>query len=152
VRGMPGKLLVWPLVIVLALALAGQTVRWRARMTAGRLLHRVELMTMAAAGRGSAPRGLLQANFEALRRAGALDPLEIGVPIARGSQHLLFGSPDLAIESYRQAEALEPRPEIYFDLGHAARSAGRPDEARRWFALAVRLDPRLAASVPADVR
>src|SRR6185369_5697437 len=98
---MKGRLLVWPLMAVLALALAGQTVRWRSRMQAGRLLAQVETLTMVAARQGKAPRGLLQANLEALRRAAILDPVEVGIPIARGSQHLLFGSTDAAIEAYR---------------------------------------------------
>jgi O-antigen ligase len=151
-RGLSGRLLAWPLALVLLLALAGQTARWRARVTAGRLLHRVELLTMAAASRGGAPRGLLSANLDTLRRAAALDPLEVGVPIARGSQYLLFGNLGAARESYEAAAALEPRPEIYLNLGRTALAAGRPDEARRWFALCVRIDPRMALSVPAAMR
>ena len=149
---MKGRILVWPLVAVLALALAGQTVRWRSRMEAGRLLARVEALTLAAAQQGKAPRGLLQVNLEALRRAAALDPVEVGVPIARGSQHLLFGSPEAAIDAYRAAAALEPRPEIYLNLGRAEWVGRRPDEARHDFALALRLDPRLAQVVPPEMR
>lgn len=145
---MSGRWLAWLLAVALTLALVGQTVRWRNRIAAGRLLHRVETLTLAAARRGSAPRGLLGANLEALRRAGALDPLEVGVPIARGTQHLLFGDPEAALEAYRAAAALEPRPEVYLNLGRAALAAGRTAEAQRWFALSIRLDPRLAASVP----
>jgi tetratricopeptide (TPR) repeat protein len=143
-----GRLLAWPLALVLMLALTGQTVRWRHRVAAGRLLHRVEAITIAAARRGSAPRGLLSANLDALRRAAELDPLEVGIPIARGSQHLLFGDPEAALEAYQAAAALEPRPEIYLNLGRAALAAGHAAEAQRWFALSVRLDPRLAAAVP----
>jgi hypothetical protein len=57
----------------------------------------------------------------------------------------------MAIESYRAAAALEPRPEIYLNLGRAE-SAHNPDEARRDFALAVRLDSRLARVVPPLMR
>jgi tetratricopeptide (TPR) repeat protein len=149
---MKGRLLIWPLAAVLALALVGQTVRWHARLTAGRLLARVESLTMAAVRQGSAPRGLLRANLDALKEAGALDPVEVGVPIARGSQYLVFGDPDLAIESYQAAAALEPRPEIYLNLGRAELAARRLDEARQSFALAVRLDPRLAPAVPPEAR
>jgi tetratricopeptide (TPR) repeat protein len=145
---MKGRTLVWPLLV---LALAGQAVRWHARMTAGRLLAQVEALTIAAARQGSAPRGLLRANLDALHRAGALDAAEVGVPIARGSQYLLFGDPEMAIESYRAAAALEPRPEIYLNLGRAE-SVHNPDEARRDFALAVRLDSRLARVVPPPMR
>jgi tetratricopeptide (TPR) repeat protein len=147
-----GRILVWPLVAVLALALAAQTVRWRGRMEAGRLLAQVETLSMAVARQGKAPRRLLQVNLDALRRAAALDPVEVGVPIARGSQHLLFGSPEAAIEPYRAAAALEPRPEIYLNLGRAEWLSRRPEDARRDFALALRLDPRLAELVPPEMR
>jgi|SRR6185369_5787419 len=149
---MKGRILVWPLAVLLVLALVGQTVRRDDRLTAGRLLAHVEGLTMAAVRQGSAPRGLLGANLDALKQAAALDPLEVGVPIARGSQYLIFGDPDLAIESYQAAAALEPRPEIYLNLGRAQLSARRVDEARRSFALAVRLDPRLASAVPLEAR
>jgi len=147
-----GRILVWPLVALLALALAAQTVRWRSRMEAGRLLARVEALSMAVARQGKAPGRLLQVNLEALRRAAALDPVEVGVPIARGSQHLLFGSPEAAIEPYRAAAALEPRPEIYLNLGRAEWLAHRPEDARRDIALALRLDPRLAEVLPPEMR
>jgi tetratricopeptide (TPR) repeat protein len=149
---MKGRLLVWPLAAVLGLALVGQTARWHARMTAGRLLAQVEALTLAAARQGNAPSGLLRANLDALRRAAALDPVEVGIPIARGSQYLVFGEPEPAIESYAAAAALEPRPEIYLNLGRADLLARRSEEARRNFALALRLDPRLAAAVPPEMR
>lgn len=149
---MKGKILVWPLVAVLAVGCAGQAVRWRSRLEAGRLLAQVEALSMAVAQQGKAPRRLLQVNLDVLRRAAALDPVEVGVPIARGSQHLLFGSPEAAIEPYRAAAALEPRPEIYLNLGRAEWMAGRTEEAHRDFALALRLDPRLAEVVPLQMR
>src|SRR5919106_1111900 len=104
---MKGRILVWPLLVVLALALAGQTVRWRARIQAGRLLARVETLTMVAARQGKAPRG---------------------------------------------PAALEPRPEIYLNLGRAEWLGHHPEEAKRDFATAIRLDPRLVAVVPPEMR
>lgn len=151
---MKGRILVWPLVAVLALALVGQVVRWRSRMEAGRLLARVEALSTMVTERGKRkmPGRLLQENLESLRRAAALDPVEVGVPIARGSQHLLSGSPEAAIAPYRAAAALEPRPEIYFNLGRAEWMARRPEDARRDLALALRLDPRLAEVLPPEMR
>ncbi|HVR96942.1 MAG TPA: hypothetical protein VMW27_10025 [Thermoanaerobaculia bacterium] len=149
---MKGRILVWPLVIALALALLAQTDRWRDRMLASRLLRQVEILSNQAIAAGRAPRGLMASNLEALRRAAALDPVEIGIPIARGSQFLLLGSPQSAIDSYREAERLEPRPETHMNLGRALLMTGEVEEARRQFALGVRLDPRLAAEVPAAAR
>jgi tetratricopeptide (TPR) repeat protein len=149
---MRGRILVWPLTALLLLALAGQSMRWHARVTAGRLLARVEALTTMARTQGKAPRGLLRANLDDLRRAADLDPVEIGVPIARGSQYLVFGDPEMAIESYRAALALEPRPEIYVYLGLAELAAHRVEDARRDFGLALRLDPRFLLSVPPELR
>jgi hypothetical protein len=67
------------LVAVLALALAGQAVRWRDRMTASRLLSNVEALTQAVAS-GQVPPRALASNLAALRRAAPLDPLQVGIP------------------------------------------------------------------------
>jgi O-antigen ligase len=149
--GIPGRILVWPVAFAVLLALAGQTDRWRDRLTASRTLRQVEVLTMAAASSGQAPRGLLPANLEALRQAAALDPLEVGIPIARGSIFYLLGSPQSALDAYRQAEALEPRPEIDLNIGRALLQSGQTEEARAAFRRAVRLAPHLAPVVPSGM-
>lgn len=149
---MKGKTLAFPLVALLALALVGQTLRWSRRMEASRVLRQVELVSMAVVTRGEAPPQVLGANLEALRRISPLDPLEVGIPIARGTQYLFLSRFDPAVRSYAEALALEPRPEGYLNLGRAQWLAGRADEARRSFATAVRLDPRLEREVPAAAR
>jgi Flp pilus assembly protein TadD len=87
-------------------------------------------------------------NLSWLDRAAQLDPLEIGIPIARGSQYLLLRRPDEAIAAYREAAALEPRPEIDLNLGRALWMRGDKDAARQAFRRAVRLNPALRAEVP----
>jgi len=139
------------LVAVLALALAGQAVRWRDRMTASRLLSNVEALTLAVAS-GQVPPQALASNLEALRRAAPLDPLQVGIPIARGSQYYLLGRPEPAEQAYAEALRLEPRPEGYLGLGRAQWLAGRREEALRSFGLAIRLDPLLAPELPAEAR
>jgi tetratricopeptide (TPR) repeat protein len=143
-----GRTLAVILTLLLALATLGQTVRWRHRMTASRLLAQVESLSLAAVRSGQAPGGMIAANLVALRRAAALDPVEVGIPIARGTQYLLLSRPEPAIQAYAEALALEPRSEGYLNLGRAQWLAGRTDEARRNFAVAVRLDPYLAGLVP----
>lgn len=150
--GVRGSLLVWPVLALLVLSLAGQTARWHRRWTASGLLRQVELLSMAAASRGQAPAQLMERNLEALRRAAPLHPDEVGIPIARGTQYLFLGRPEAAIRAYEEALALEPRPEGYLNLGRAQWLAGRRDEARRSFVTAVRLDPGLAAEIPASAR
>jgi tetratricopeptide (TPR) repeat protein len=140
-----GRVLVWPLVLVLGLALAGQTVRWRERMAASRILKAVEGRTLTARRTSQ-----LRENIKQLRRAGRLDPLEIGIPIARGSQYYLLRQSQAAVDAYEEALRLEPRPEIYLNLGRALELAGRKEEAGRAFRLALRIDPRLGQEVPPE--
>ena len=144
--------LVWVVLPLLLLALLAQTGRMRDRLLAGRMLRQVELLSMAALARGEMPRGLIPANLELLRRAAVLDPREVGGPIARGTQYLLVGNGASAAAAYEDALELEPRPEIHLNLGRALAMAGDPEEARRHFRIAMRLDPRLAAAVPPELR
>jgi tetratricopeptide (TPR) repeat protein len=147
---MNGRVIVWPLVLVLAIALVGQTVRWRDRRTASRTLRTVEAVTLAAY-KAQRP-DVLRAHVEILRQAAKRDPLEIGIPIARGSQHYLLRQDQAAIDAYEEALKLEPRPETYLYLGRALDRAGRRDEARECFRLALRIDPRLFPQVPLEYR
>jgi tetratricopeptide (TPR) repeat protein len=149
---MKGRILVWPLALALLAGLIAQTDRWRDRMTASSALRQVELLTMATLQTGRVPRGLMPANLETLRRAEALDPLEVGIPIARGSQHLLMRNHRAAIEAYEEAARLEPRPEIDLNLGRVLLDAGRTEEARVHFQRAARLSPHLAPLIPAQMR
>jgi tetratricopeptide (TPR) repeat protein len=132
---------------LLALALLAQTVRWRDRLLGSRLLKNVELLTGAAIENRRAPAQFFADALESLGRAARLDPVEVGVPIARGNLYLLLSRPDPAIRAYRESLALEPRPEGYYNLGRALWLAGRRPEALRSFELAVRLDPFLAPRV-----
>jgi tetratricopeptide (TPR) repeat protein len=145
-----GRLLAVPLTLLLALALAGQTVRWRDRMEASRLLSTAEALTLGVAA-GRVPSLAVGDNLVALRKAAALDPLEVGIPIARGSQYLLLDRPEAAEEAYLEALRLEPRSEVYLDLGRAQWMAGRREEALRNFGLAMRLDPLLVHGLPTGI-
>ena len=145
---MRGRTLAVILAALLVLATAAQTVRWRDRSTASRLLAEVEALSLEAARSGQIPAAMIASNLQKLRRAAPLDPVEVGIPIARGSQYFLLSRAEPAIESYREALALEPRSEGYLNLGRAQWLAGRQDEARASLGVAVRLDPHLASLVP----
>ena len=144
--------LAWVAVLLLLLALLGQTGRLRDRLTAGRMLRQVELMSMAMIARSQMPPRLLAVNLEMLRRAAVLDPTQVGIPIARGTQYLLLGNGSSAAAAYGDALELEPRPEIHLNLGRALAMAGETEKAREHFRLATRLDPNLAPLVPAELR
>ncbi len=145
----------WPYWLVLALLIAGLAGQLRltvTRLGASRALSQVELRSKAALAAGRSSRLLFAENLQILRRAARLDPLEPGVPIARGAQHLVLGSAEAAEEAYTDALRLEPRPEIYLNLGRAQLLAGTREAARQSFATAVTLDPNLAPYVPAAGR
>ena len=146
--GIPGTTAAVVLAVLLGLALGAQTLRWRDRAVASRLLREVELLSLSAASSGQVPPQLIAANLAALRRAAPLAPAEVGIPIARGAQYLFLDRPEPAERSYLEALALEPRPEGYLNLGRAQWLAGRREDAARSFGLAVRLDPLLARELP----
>jgi len=149
---MKGRVAGGLLTLLLVLAAAGQAVRWRNRTTANRLLGKVEQLSLEAFRHGQAPVKLMADNLEALRRAAPLNPAEVGIPMARGTQYLFLMRFDLAARSYEEAVVLEPQSAGYFALGRAQWLAGRRDEARRNFGVALRLDPRLAAELPPEAR
>ena len=144
---MRGRTLAALLTLLLALALAGQALRWRDRMAASRALSNVEALTLGVAA-GKIPPEALAANLVALRQAAPLDPVEVGIPIARGSQYYLLNRLEPAEQAYLEALRLEPRAEAYLNLGRTQWQAGRREEAVRNFGLAVRLEPHLAQELP----
>ncbi len=149
---MSGRLAGWLLLAALAVGLVLQIERTVDRIAAAVALQRAETASLYALRMGQAGAGILRANLDLLRRAAERDPVEIGIPIAIGSVHRLLGSPQAAIESYRKANELEPRPETYLNLGRAQLEAGRRDEARQSFETALELDPLLAREVPPDFK
>lgn len=147
---MNGRWLVWPLALTLGIALWGQTLRWRDHSIVSRTLRTVEALTMPAFNAGRTD--VLETNLEVLRQARRRDPLEVGIPTARGTQHYLLKQPQAAIEAYEESLRLEPRPESYVYLGLALHQTGRTEEALDAFRLALRIDPRLLAQVPPSYR
>ena len=138
----------WIVLAVLALGLVAELGRSRDRLRAGAIGWRTEGVARAAASAGRAPRELFSESLRLLRLAETLDPSDVSLPLARGSQHLLLGSGEAAIEAYSEALRLEPRPEIYLNLGRAQLLVRQNAAARQSFLTAVRLDPNLAPYVP----
>jgi tetratricopeptide (TPR) repeat protein len=150
--GSPLPRAAWALLpLLLVLALAGQGARWYRLSRAGSLLGTVQRMSVALVHAGQSPPEVVAQNLAALREAAALDPREVGVPVARGGQYLFFlARPEEAELAYREALRLEPHPEAYMGLGKAQWMAGRRDEAGASLTTAVRLQPSLARELPAD--
>jgi tetratricopeptide (TPR) repeat protein len=149
---MKGRTLAWPVAALLLAALAVQSVRLYDRLLASRLVHQVELISLAAAASNPAvlPR-LLPIDLAQLRRAAAADPLAVEVPLSRGSLYLLLHRFDEAAAAYREALALEPHPEIYLHLGDALLNGGHLDEARSIYRSAIVLSPFARAQIPGGV-
>ena len=147
---MSGRVLAGLLVLALGVGLVAQTLRWRDRSIVSRTLRAVEALTGPAYKARQTQ--VLHTNVEVLRQAQRRDPLEVGLPTARGTQHLLLDQPQAAIDAYEESLRLEPRPETYVYLGLALDRAGRKEEARRAFSHALRIDPRLWPQVPPEYR
>lgn len=147
-----GRLAALVLVPLLALSLYGQWGRATARLEASALVWRVEQVTIGAAAAGRLDRAAFSANLRALRRAGELDPGNVRVPMNRGAQYMLLGRHQAAAEAYREALALEPRPEAHLNLGRALYAMGREEEATEMFLRAVRLSRPLVRDLPEPVR
>lgn len=149
---MTGRLAFWVVFVCLLAALVGQSVRGVHRISASQKVQTVETRTVEIAALGRAPARLLHANVVLLERAARLDPSNVGVLIALGSQYLIMRVPDTAIETYRRALRLEPRPEIYLNLGRAFLMEGNRARARLNFRLALRLSPSLRRQIPRGFR
>lgn len=148
---MTGRRVCLVVMAVALVALGWQTRRAADRLYAGRLLARVEARTQAALAARRAPSTMFAEHLAWLDEAGRRDPLEIGVPLARGAQYLLLRRPADAIAAYRVAEQLEPRPEVALNLGRALWMQGDRDGAAAAFRRAVTLNPLLRTEVPPGV-
>lgn len=107
-------------------------------------LQQIELASRAVLARGEAPKAFFDVNLARLARAAEWDPANVGVPLNRGTQYLLSGRPEAAIAAYREALALDARPEVYLNLGRALMMGGRREEATAALDTAVKLSPPLA--------
>jgi tetratricopeptide (TPR) repeat protein len=144
-----GRVLVWPLLALLLAALLLQTLRLRSRLLSGRLVGQVQAISLAAARSGpDAVERVMPFALAELRLAGEANPVDVEVPLSRGSLLLLARRPEDAIEAYLRAVALEPHPEIYLHLADAQLAAGHLEEARRGYRTALLLDPWLRSAVP----
>ena len=121
----------WLLVLVALAALGFGSLRGRDRWQASRTLSTVERISLQMIQSGKATVPALLANAKALERAERQDPANVAIILSRGSQYLLLNRPGSAIEIYEQALALEPRPEVYLNLGRAYWLLGRKGRAHR---------------------
>jgi len=122
------------------------------RLRAQRLLWSVETRTIALLQARSLTRQQIAAHLNALADARDLDPGEVGIPAAIGGQHFLLGQTEAAIEAYERADRIEPRPEIFLNLGKLALLEERRERAIEYFVRAVALDPWLKLELLEELR
>jgi Flp pilus assembly protein TadD len=136
------------LAALLTLATSLQAMRGGRRLAANKALKTVEAVTARVAALGAAGSAALTKNLLVLRRAQEDDPSNAGLPLARSAQHLLLGHAAEAEAAYRETLRLEPRAEVYLNLGRALWLSGRREEARSMFRSAVALHPRFEGQLP----
>lgn len=122
------------------------------RLRASHVLRAVEVRTVSALQGGPDAATIVIQNVAALRAIAELDPAEVGIPVALGSQYLLLGRYASAAAAYEQALRLEVRPETYLNLGRAMLGSQRRDDALDAFERAVLLSPRLERELSVEVR
>jgi Flp pilus assembly protein TadD len=139
------------LATLLAVAAILQGLRGIRRLNANRALKTVEAVTLRVAALGSAGHGALAKNLLVLQRAQGDDPSNAALPLARGAQYLLLRRTAEAEAAYREALRLEPRAEVYLNLGRALWLSGQREPARSMFRSAVALCPRFESQLPAGL-
>lgn len=133
-------IIVMPLaLLVAALVLRQSANRWRSSL----LAVEVQSESYRTAATGRPTRAVLMRNLGLIAKAETLDPANAMLPMLRGSQHLMLRDPHAAIRAYRESLALEPRAEIYNNLGRAYLMAGDEDQAAAHFETAIKLDRHL---------
>lgn len=150
-RAVTGRRLLWVLIPLLAVALGLQLRQAERRWRASHQLALIEHTTRRLAEQGVLSRRplpprvqrLLEQGTRILRDAGPLDPVEVGIPIARGSLYRLLSRPKAAVRAYEEALELEVRSEIYLNLGRIHLGGGEPEAARAAFGKAVLLNHKL---------
>ncbi len=95
---------------------------------------------------------LLSAAGVRLGRAVSLRPRSATAILAYGSVRSLTGEKERAYALYARSVRLEERAESDLNLGRAAASLARPEEARALFARCAWIQPRLLEAVPAADR
>ena len=117
-------------------------------LQADRILKEVETLTAQGLSAQRVPAAMLLYNVSRLAEAERLAPASASIRLAKGSQYLLLGKMDAAIEAYEAALRLEPRPEIYLNLGRAQWRSGLESAALKNFEIAARLNPNLLHEMP----
>lgn len=114
---MKGRWLFWVVAPLLAAALVLQVRRGLDRIEASKVLKTVQAATQLELAQGARRRpAVFRHHLDLLEPLGRMDPVEVQIPITRGVQHEILGHREQALEAFREALRLEPRPVVYLHL------------------------------------
>lgn len=145
----------WPalaLAALVAVACLWRFDRAGDQLAASLTLARVQGETQAMLATGRIYPQILRDWTGRLRAAREADPAEAALPLAEGSLHLLARRPEAAAKAYRDALALEPRPETWLNLARAQQALGDAEGAAESYRKALLLAPHLRDEIPEEVR
>ncbi|MCP4662789.1 MAG: tetratricopeptide repeat protein [bacterium] len=137
---MNGRRLFWILLPILVLALALQAGHAERRWRASRTVKAVQFLAAQASRGGPAAAPRLHRGLALMRGIAPFDPASVDIPVTQGGLYILLKRPQAAIRAYQEALRLEPRGEVYANLGRAYLMDGEQEPARKAFRKAVRLD------------
>ncbi len=137
---MNGRRLFWILLPLLVLALVLQARHAERRWRASRTVKAVQFLAEQSSQGGPAAASRLHRGLALMRGIAPLDPVLVDIPVTRGGLYLLLKRPQAAIRAYQEALRLEPRGEVYANLGRAHLVDGEQQLARKAFRQAIRLD------------
>jgi tetratricopeptide (TPR) repeat protein len=140
------------LVAALAIALVLECARARSLLLASHILGRSEALAEAMLASGTIDRQYLAAASKRLEHAATLAPGDARIPLALGSHYYLLGNGPEAVRWYRRALEVEPRPEIYLNLGRSLWVGGQREEGGELMRIAALLEPSLQAAIPLEAR
>lgn len=137
---MTGRRLFWIMLPLLVLALVLQARHAERRWRASRTVKAVQFLAEQASQGGPAAASRLRQGLALMRGIASLDPASVDIPVTRGGLYIMLQRPQAAIRAYQEALRLEPRGEVYANLGRAYLMNGEQELARGAFRKAVRLD------------
>lgn len=140
------------LALLVAAAVWVQVGRAGERLEASRRVREVEGRSLAMVTQGQVIRQVVEAHLRELETVREVAPGDVAVPMSIGSQYLMTGRAEAAVRSYQEALDVEPRPEVYLNLGRAQLALGDEEAAREAFTAAQTLAPNVRREVPRRFR
>ncbi len=144
----------WRLGLAAALAVSSLMLAWSGlrRINAVRSLSELESKTAEMAREGRVDPRMVFQNLKEIEALADRLPGHVSVRLARASQFFLLGRHERALRLYDEAQLLERRPEIHFNLALVLEQLGCIAAAKLERQWAAYLDPAIARKMGLDPR